>query len=98
MAVIKEYFNTQPKLIVLKIKPKGQDMTGNFSVLHEGSTLIGDHKAAVQALEDVLVATTAAEAKEIVTTALKKLGEIAYTEADVEAASPPHETENLTTR
>ncbi len=73
-------------------------MTGNFSVLKEGSTLIGDHKTAVQALEDVLVATTAAEAKETAIAALKKIGEPGYTEDDVKAASKPHETENLTTR
>lgn len=59
-------------------------MTGNFSVLQDGSTLINDHKAAVQALEDVLVVTTAAEAKEIVTTALIKLGEMPATIATLE--------------
>jgi len=56
----------------------------------DGSTLIGDHKTAVQALEDVLACTSAAEAKETAKTALKALGEPGY--------SDPHETTNLTTR
>ncbi len=73
-------------------------MSGNFSVLQEGSTLIGDHKTAVQALEDVLASTTTATAKEIAKAALKKIGEPGYTEDDVKAASKPHETTNLTTR
>ena len=51
-------------------------MTGNFSVLQEGSTLIGDHKTAVDALNDIGTATTAAEAKEIAIKALQKLGEV----------------------
>ena len=49
--------------------------SGNFSVLQEGSTLIKDHKTAVDGLNDVLAATTTAEAKEIALAALKKIGE-----------------------
>jgi len=60
-------------------------MTGNFSILQEGSTLISDHKTAVQALEDVLAATTTATAKEIAKTALKEIGEPGYDEDSVKA-------------
>lgn len=65
---------------------KGKTMTGNFSVLKEGSTLIGDHKQAVQALEDVLAAGNLDVAKSIVTDALKKLGEL---ETDAAPAKTP---------
>lgn len=51
--------------------------------MQEGSTLIGDHKTAVQALEDVLASTTTATAKEIAKAALKKIGEPGYDEDDV---------------
>ena len=60
-------------------------MTGNFSILEEGSTLIKDHQTAVQALEDVLACTTAGEAKETVKAALKKIGEPGYDEDTVKA-------------
>lgn len=68
-------------------------MTGNFSVLREGSTLIGDHKTAVQALEEVLAHQNIEDAHAAATEALKKLGEPGYAED-----ARPHETENLTTR
>lgn len=74
---------------------KGQDMTGNFSVLQEGSTLIGDHKTAVQALEEVLAHTTIEDAHAAATEALTKLGEPGYTEDDVKAAP---DVSKLTTR
>lgn len=60
-------------------------MSGNFSVIQEGSTLIGDHKTAVQALEDVLACTTTATAKEVAKAALKKIGEPGYDENSVKA-------------
>ncbi len=63
-------------------------MSGNFSVIQEGSTLIGDHKTAVQALEDVLASTTTATAKEIAKAALKKIGEPGYSENDVKPEPP----------
>jgi len=56
-------------------------MTGNFSVLQDGSTLIKDHAKAVNALNDIATATTAAEAKEIAAKALVELGEIVNPEA-----------------
>jgi len=62
--------------------------SGNFSVLQEGSTLIKDHKTAVQALEDVLAAPTTAEAKKLAKTALKKIGEPGYSEDDVKPEPP----------
>ena len=60
-------------------------MSGNFSVIQEGSTLIGDHKTAVQALEDVLGCTTAAAAIHTAKAALKKIGEPGYDENSVKA-------------
>ncbi len=60
-------------------------MAGESSVLRKGSTLISDHTTAVKALEDVLACTTAAEAKETVKTALKKIGEPGYDEDAVKA-------------
>lgn len=62
---------------------KGHDMTATISGLQQGNTLIKDHKAAVQALEDVLACTTTAEAKKTAKAALKKLGEPGYSEDDV---------------
>lgn len=60
---------------------KGDNMTGNFSVLQEGSTLIGDHSTAVNALNDMATAKTITEAQKIATDALIKLGEIVDVEA-----------------
>lgn len=60
-------------------------MSAKSSVLRKGSTLIGDHKTTVQALEDVLACTTAATAKEIAKEALKKIGEPGYDEDAVKA-------------
>ncbi len=51
-------------------------MSGNFSVIQEGSTLISDHKTAVQALEEVLACTSAGQAKKTAKAALQKLGEL----------------------
>jgi len=70
-------------------------MSGNFSVIQEGSTLIGDHKTAVQALEDVLASTTTATAKEIAKAALKKIGEPGYTEDRVK---PEPSIDDIVTR
>ncbi len=70
-------------------------MSGNFSVIQEGSTLIGDHKTAVQALEDVLASTTTATAKEIAKAALKKIGEPGYSESDVK---PEPSIDDIVTR
>ena len=70
-------------------------MSGNFSVIQEGSTLIGDHKTAVQALEDVLASTTTATAKEIAKAALKKIGEPGYDENSVK---PEPSIDNIVTR
>lgn len=58
-----------------------KQMTGNFSVLQEGSTLIGDHSTAVNALTDMAGAKTLAEAQKIATDALLKLGEVVNPEA-----------------
>ena len=60
-------------------------MSGNFSVIKEGSTLIGDHKTAVQALEDVLASVDVHTAKAVATVALKKIGEPGYDENSVKA-------------
>jgi len=70
-------------------------MSGNFSVIQEGSTLISDHKTAVQALEDVLASTTTATAKEIAKAALKKIGEPGYDEDNVK---PEPSIDNIVTR
>jgi len=51
-------------------------MTGNFSVIQEGSTLIKDHSTAVNALNDIATATTASQAKDIAKAALVKIGEM----------------------
>ncbi len=51
-------------------------MTGNFSVLQEGSTLIKDHKKAVDALSDIAGATSTDEAKAIAAKVLVELGEL----------------------
>lgn len=67
-------------------------MTGNFSVLKEGSTLIGDHKQAVDALTDVLAAGNLDVAKSVATAALKKLGEIPT------EAAPAKTPEQMVTR
>ena len=64
-------------------------------MMRKGSTLINDHKTAVQALEDVLACTTAADAKKTVKAALKKIGEPGYDE-DAMKAEPS--IENLVTR
>lgn len=60
-------------------------MSGNFSVIQEGSTLIEDHKTAVQALEDVLACETKEDATKTVKAALKKIGEPGYDENSVKA-------------
>jgi hypothetical protein len=67
-------------------------MTGNFSVIHEGSTLIKDHRTAVNALNDIAGAVTAADAKVIAAKALIKMGETVDLEATGEAVvleTPP---------
>lgn len=51
-------------------------MTGNFSALTEGSTLIKDHKKAVDALNDVATADTVTGAKLVALKALQELGEL----------------------
>lgn len=66
-------------------------------MMRKGSTLINDHKTAVQALEDVLACTTTATAKEIATVALNKIGEPGYSEEQVKAA-PAVDAANLSTR
>ena len=60
-------------------------MTGHSSMMRKGSTLIGDHKTAVQALEDVLGSITTGDAKKIAKAALKKIGEPGYDEDAVKA-------------
>lgn len=70
-------------------------MTANFSVLQEGSTLIGDHKTTVQALEDILSFTDLEAAKKLAKLTLQSIGEPGYCEDDVHAAPA---TDNLTTR
>lgn len=60
-------------------------MSGNFSVIKEGSTLIGDHKTAVQALEDVLASVDVHTAKAVAKVALKKIGEPGHDENSVKA-------------
>lgn len=70
-------------------------MTGKSSVLRKGSTLINDHTTAVKALEDVLHCTTAAEAKETVKAALKKIGEPGYTDDRVK---PEPSIDDMVTR
>lgn len=62
-----------------------------------GSTLIGDHKTAVQALEDILAATTTATAKEIAKEALKKIGEPGYDEDSVKL-KPESSIDDMVTR
>lgn len=56
-------------------------MTGNFSVIHEGNTLIKDHAKAVNALNDIATATTTQQAKDIAAAALVAIGEIVDVEA-----------------
>lgn len=70
-------------------------MTGNFSVLQDGSTLINDHKTAVQALEDILAFDDLAAAKKLAKATLNIIGEPGYAEDDVKAAPP---VDKLTTR
>ncbi len=70
-------------------------MTGHSGMIRKGSTLIGDHKTAVQALEDVLASTTTATAKEIATVALKKIGEI---DCDEDRAKPEPSIDDIVTR
>lgn len=60
-------------------------MASHSSMMRKGSTLIGDHKTTVQALEDILASTTTATAKEIAKEALKKIGEPGYDEDSVKA-------------
>lgn len=70
-------------------------MTAITSTMREGSTLIGDHKTAVQALEDVLACTTTATAKEIAKVALKKIGEPGY---DEDRVKPEPSIDDIVTR
>ena len=60
-------------------------MTGNFSVIQEGSTLIKDHRTAVNALNDIAGAATASDAKVIAAKALIKMGETVDLEATGES-------------
>ena len=69
-------------------------MTGNFSVIQEGSTLIKDHKTVVDALEDISGADNLDMAKAIAANALKKIGELP-TEG---APNPAKTAEQMVTR
>jgi len=60
-------------------------MTATVSGLQDGSTLIEDHKTAVQALEDVLACPTKEDVDKTVKAALKKIGEPGYDENSVKA-------------
>jgi hypothetical protein len=53
-------------------------MTGNFSVIKEGSTLIKDHATAVQTLEDILAFTDLDAAKKLAAATLNAIGEPGY--------------------
>ena len=51
-------------------------MTGNFSVLQDGSTLINDHHTTVTTLEDILAASNLDQAKSMARHALTKIGSL----------------------